>query len=257
MTFQHALLRRPAPSLVKGITTANLGIPNFDLALQQHEIYQRALQSAGVETTLLPALPAFPDAVFIEDAAVLAGHCAILARPGAETRRGEASELAPDLALRFAHFEQIHAPGTLDGGDICEVDGHFLIGLSARTNLAGAEQLALYLKRHEFSNQLIDMRAFAAGLHLKSALNYLGDGIFLVDERLKALPELVGRRVISVPVSEAYAANCLRVNDCVLVPEGFPQTLTAIDAAGIKTIVVDVSEYRKLDGGLSCLSLRW
>lgn len=260
MTFRQALLRWPAPSLAKGITTANLGLPDFDLALQQHQAYQRALQSAGVETTVLPALPAFPDAVFIEDAAVLAGECAILTRPGAATRRGEAAALAPDLALHFSHIEQIQAPGTLDGGDICEVEGHFLIGLSARTNLAGAEQLAQLLERHGFSSQLIDMRSWDAVLHLKSALNYLGDGVFLVDERLRDLPELVDRRVITVPLSEAYAANCLRINDIVLVPEGFPQTLSAIDAvdaAGMKTSVLDVSEFRKLDGGLSCLSLRW
>lgn len=257
MTFKHALLRWPALSLVNGITTANLGLPNLDLALQQHQAYQRALQSAGMETTVLAALPAFPDAVFIEDAAVLAGNCAILTRPGAVTRRGEVAALAPELTLRFAKIEQIQAPGTLDGGDICEVDGHFLIGLSARTNLAGADQLVQFLERRGFSSQQIDMRAMDAILHLKSALNYLGDGVFLVDERLKDLPMLRERQVITVPLAEAYAANCLRINDIVLVPAGFPQTLSAIDATGIKTSVLDVSEFRKLDGGLSCLSLRW
>lgn len=257
MTFSQALLRRPAATMVAGITTAALGLPDYQLALAQHHQYDLALQAAGLTTTVLEALPDFPDSVFVEDCAVLAGSLAVLTRPGAGSRRGE--ELAIRAALEgiFSQVLQIEAPATLDGGDICQIDDHFLLGVSARTNRAGAEALAALLTEKGFSSEPVDITSWSGILHLKSAINYLGDGMLLVDERLARHPAIARYKRILVPQQEAYAANSLRVNDRVLVPAGFSLTQKKISQAGLRTVSLNMSEFQKLDGGLSCLSLRW
>lgn len=257
MIFQHAITRLPAETFAQGISSALLGIPDISLALTQHRGYVSALQQAGLNCVLLPSLPEFPDSVFVEDDAVIAGESVVITRPGADSRRGETLEMTPVLACFFEHIERIHAPGTLDGGDICQIDGYFIIGVSQRTNLAGANQLADLLRRQGFTADLLDIRGIPGILHLKSAVNFLGQQTILVDPRLKEHPLLQNFRRLIVPIEEAYAANCLRVNDLVLVPDGFPQTLSLVREAGFRTQLVAVSEYQKMDGGLSCLSLRW
>ena len=182
---------------------------------------------------------------------------AILSQPGAISRRGEAAEILPVLAEYFERIYQIDAPGTLDGGDICKVKDGYLIGLSARTNLEGAQQLAAIFNHFGYRSELIDIRPMQGVLHLKSAVNYLGEGMLLLDPRLVEKYSFEGYQQLVIPLEEAYAANCLRMNDLLLVPHGFPQTLELVTVAGFDTLLLDVSEYRKMDGGLSCLSLRW
>ena len=257
MNFRHAITRLPAHTFSQGISSSNLGQPDIDLANVQHQSYVAALQKAGLDCFVLPASPEFPDSVFVEDTAVVTGDFAIISRPGADSRRGESYEMTVEVEKFFQNIEQIQAPGTLDGGDICMADNHFFIGISHRTNPAGAQQLADIVNKYGFTSEFIDIRQMAGILHLKSSVNYLGDDTLLLDPRMQNHPEFQRFRRQVVPADEVYAANCLRVNEVVLVPAGFPGTLDILDKAGFHTVVVDVSEYQKMDGGLSCLSLRW
>lgn len=257
MNFTHAITRKPGNSFPYGITTAALGKPDLELALTQHNQYCADLVQLGVKVDVLPALELFPDSVFVEDVAIVEPDFAVLTSPGAIPRRDEAQEMLPVLELHFKRIYQIEGNATLDGGDICKVDDVYYLGLSARTNLEGVQQLAAILNLFGYRSVLIDIRPLESVLHLKSAVNYLGDHTMLLDPRLAKLDEFADFNRLIVPLEEAYAANCLRINDGVLVPFGFPQTLELVTNAGYDAMLLDVSEYRKMDGGLSCLSLRW
>lgn len=257
MNFQYAITRHPAHTFSQGISTANLGKPDIDLAIVQHQFYVAALQKAGLGCYILPASPDFPDSVFVEDTAIVTSDFAVISRPGADLRQGEINEMTVELANFFQNVDRIQAPGTLDGGDICLAGNHFFIGISHRTNPVGAQQLADIVNRFGFTSAFVDIRQMAGILHLKSSVNYLGDEALLLDPRMQNHPEFQRFRRLIVPADEVYAANCLRVNAVVLVPAGFPGTLEILNKAGFYTVVVDVSEYQKMDGGLSCLSLRW
>ena len=257
MNFRHAITRLPAITFSQGISAANLGQPDINMAIAQHQSYVAALQNAGLGCYVLPASPDFPDSVFVEDTAVVTNDFAVISRPGADSRRGEIDEMTLELANYFQKIDRIQAPGTLDGGDICMVDKHFFIGISQRTNPAGAQQFADKVNRFGFTSEFIDIRQMVGILHLKSSVNYLGEETLLLDPRMQNYPAFQRFRRLIVPADEVYAANCLRVNEDVLVPDGFPGTLEILDKAGFHTVTVNVSEYRKMDGGLSCLSLRW
>lgn len=257
MNFRHAITRLPAHTFSQGISSANLGQPNIDLATLQHQSYVAALQNAGLRCFVLPASPDFPDSVFVEDTAVVNNDFAVISRPGADSRRGEIDEMKVELENYFQNVDQIQPPGTLDGGDICLAGNHFFIGVSHRTNPAGAQQLADIVNKSGFTSELIDIRQMAGILHLKSSVNFLGEDTLLLDPRMQNHPAFQRFKRLIVPADEVYAANCLRVNEVVLVPAGFPGTMEILDKAGFHTVTVNVSEYQKMDGGLSCLSLRW
>ena len=257
MNTTQALLRLPGENFAQGLTQSGEGAPDPALALVQHQHYRAALEALGVALTVLPADPRHPDGCFVEDTALLTARGAILTRPGAPSRRGETDAIEAALKPDFPDLARIDAPGTVDAGDVCEADGHFLIGLSARTNEAGATQLAGLLGDLGYRSDLIDIRAVKALLHLKSGITYLGEGRLLATRDLPQHPALAAYERIDVPPAETYAANALRVNDRVLVAAGYPQTHAAIEALGFETLMLQMSEFRKLDGGLSCLSLRW
>ncbi|PKN84324.1 MAG: N(G),N(G)-dimethylarginine dimethylaminohydrolase [Chloroflexi bacterium HGW-Chloroflexi-8] len=257
MHFTHAITRLPADTFSQGISTANLGKPALQKAVEQHEDYVRALQLSGLTCMVLPPAPTFPDSVFVEDTAIVTNNFAVIARPGAQSRLGEIDEMTTILRYHFSKVHQIQEPGTLDGGDVCQVEGHFFIGISARTNQNGANQLAEYLKMHAYSSEIVPICEFSGILHLKSAVNYLGEETLLVDPRLADHSAFQKYRRLVVSLEDAYSANCLRVNEVVLVPSGFPKTLELVQKAGFQTTELDASEYQKMDGGLSCLSLRW
>lgn len=257
MKFTQAITRTPPQSYLHAITTAELGQPDLECAQQQHNQYCQILEQAGLQVRILPALEAYPDSVFVEDTAILEPDFAVLSQPGAISRRGEAAEMLPTLKDSFDRVYQIEGYGTLDGGDICKVEDRYYIGLSARTNLEGAQQLAAIFNHFGYPSELIDIRRMQGVLHLKSGVNYLGDDCLLLDPRMVEQYHFKGYRQLIVPLEEAYAANSLRINDLLLVPDGFPQTLELVQQAGFDTQLLDVSEYRKMDGGLSCLSLRW
>lgn len=252
--FSRALLRKPSQSMVHGLSGAGLGVPDHRQALRQHEAYAAALVACGLDLTVLDADENFPDSVFVEDTAVLCEKVAVIARPGAPSRRGEEDAVAGTLAKFFDRLERITAPGTLEGGDVLRAGGHFYIGISARTNEDGARQLAAILTANGYEATLVPLSHV---LHLKTGMAYLENNNLLAAGEFIAHPQLQGFAITAVSDEEAYAANALWINGRVLVPAGYPRTLRTVAAAGYETMPVDVSEFRKLDGGLSCLSLRF
>ena len=240
--------------MVDGISNASLGLPDYQQALVQHADYVDALEECGLQVTVLPADENFPDSTFVEDPAVVTRNCAILTNPGAPTRNLETRALSTALRKFYTEIETIGAPGTLEGGDVMMVGDHFYIGLSERTNVAGAEQLIAILEKHEMHASIV---ALSEVLHLKTGLGYLEDNNLLACGEFLLKPEFQQFDLLPVEPDEAYAANSVWINGSVLVPAGFPKTSAMISSAGYLVREVDVSEFQKLDGGLSCLSLRF
>jgi len=261
MRFTRAIVRPPGGNFAHGLTSASAGPPDLEEALGQHRRYCDALRGCGLELTSLEPDLRFPDGTFVEDAAVVTARGAILTRPGAPTRIGEIDSVGGALDAFFAHKLGIAAPGTVDGGDVCEIDGHFLIGVSARTNDAGAGQLAQHLRQLGYSASIVDIRASKTLLHLKTGIAYLGEGVGLVGAGIeRELAPMSGfgiRELIAVSAEESYAANCVRVNESVLMPAGYPRIAAALRERGFRPLLLEMSEYKKMDGGLSCLSLRF
>lgn len=242
--FQNVIVRRPCRAMVEGITSnPQLGKPDYEKALQQHDTYIEALKQCGVKVTILPADERYPDSCFVEDPAVITRKCAIITNPGAASRNGEKDKI-----------EYIKAPGTLEGGDVMMVGDHFYVGRSARTNEEGIRQFVAILKKHGLSGSEVTLEEV---LHLKTGVNYLENNNMLVSGEFVTKPEFAGYNRVEIPEEEAYAANCIWVNGTVIVPMGFPAVEKAVRELGYPVILVDTSEYRKLDGGLSCLSLRF
>lgn len=257
MRFSRALVRPPAVTFADGLTRVDLGVPSVALALEQHATYCRALEACGLALTTLPADPAYPDSCFVEDTAVLLPEGAMLTRPGADSRRGEVEGVRAPLANAWPALARITEPGTLDGGDICEAGRVVFIGLSPRTNADGAAQLAQWLRGLGYEARLVSIHGIDTILHLKSGLSWLGDGRLLVIEALAGRPELADFECVTVDAEELYAANAVRVNDHVLVAAGFPRVEARLRALGYSTIALDMSEFEKMDGALTCLSLRF
>jgi len=261
MQFTRAIVRPPARNFAAGLSSAAEGPPDIDRALEQHARYVAALRDCGLSITCLEPDAAHPDGTFVEDTAIMTGRGAMLMRPGAPSRAGEVRSMAQCLKGFYPELPAIAAPGTVDGGDICDADGHFLIGVSARTNEQGAQQLAEQLSHWGYTASRIDIRANPALLHLKSGIAYLGDGLWVLDggigDDLRAQGGIAARDPILVSPAEAYAANCVRVNDTVLMAAGYPELRAALARRGCRVVLLEMSEFRKMDGGLSCLSLRF
>ncbi|MGA9563898.1 MAG: arginine deiminase family protein [Candidatus Korobacteraceae bacterium] len=255
--FGHAIGRRPGRNFAEGLTSAELGAPDVALALAQHESYCRALEDCGLELLRLPPDLKHPDSTFVEDTAVLTSRSAILTRPGADSRLGEVAAIHKAIQPFYSGIHGIQAPGTLDGGDICEAGAHFFIGLSYRTNEEGARQLAQFVAADGFTSSTVDIRGMHSILHLKSGIAYLDNNVLVVMDELAGREEFRGYDVIRVASHESYACNCVLVNDRVLVPAGFPRLHDELTRRGYLPLALDMSEFRKMDGGLSCLSLRF
>jgi len=255
--FTRAITRTPGENFAQGLTTKDIGKPEYQKALAQHNKYWEALQSCGLDVLLLEAAIEFPDSTFVEDTAVLIRECAILTRPGAASRAGEIARMKPVLEEYYTNFESITEPGTLDGGDICEAGKHFFIGISERTNEAGARQFAEIVGRYGYSSDLIDIRDMSDILHLKSGIAYLNDGDLVIINSLAKHTAFKDFNHIRVLSQENYAANCVLVNGTVLIPAGFESLADAIVKAGYSILSLEMSEFEKMDGGLSCLSLRF
>jgi len=252
--FARAITRSPSYSFADGLTAAGLGAPDVALARRQHDAYVEALRHCGLEVEVLPAIEGFPDSTFVEDAAVPFEEVAVLCRPGASSRRGEVAAIESAVAAHFEHVATIAEPGQLDGGDVMVVEREVFVGLSGRTDDNGVAQLSAILTPHGYTVTGVTVEG---GLHLKSDVAYLGDGDLVVTGPLSDDPALGRFRRIELPENESYAANCVRINDHVVLPDGFPKALALIEARGYDPVVVDVSEFQKMDGGVSCLSLRF
>jgi dimethylargininase len=252
--FKNTIVKTPGESYINGLTTSDLGKPDFEKALQQHQAYIEALKKCGVEVNVQPCNSDYPDSTFVEDTAVLTPEFAVISNPGASSRNGEILEMEPVLKSYYEKTYSIQSPGTLDGGDVLQIEDHFYIGLSDRTNLEGAEQLKQILESENYKATIVKLEKF---FHLKTGISYLGNQKIIVAGEFVDHPDFNEYEKIIVPPEEEYAANCIRVNDYVIIPSGYPQTKQKMNDAGYQTIELDMSEFRKLDGGLSCLSLRF
>ena len=254
--FTRAIVRRPASNFAEGLSTTGLGTPNNKLALELHDAYCTALEQCGLTLDRLAPDPNYPDSTFVEDTAILTERCAVLARPGAPSRAGEVISMRDVLSTLFPSLLAIQAPGTLDGGDVCEAENHFFIGISERTNEVGTRQLAEILGSFKYTSSFVDIRGVKGVLHLKSGLAHLGEGRLAVIEALANRTEFRDYDLVPVASDEEYAANCVMVNDRVLLAAGYPKFESRLRGLGYETIALDMSEFQKMDGGLSCLSLR-
>jgi dimethylargininase len=255
--FKNAIVRTPGENFDGGLTRADLGKPIYEKVLQQHAAYCRALEQCRLKLVTLPPDRQHPDSTFVEDAAGLTPGAAILTRPGAKSREGEVAEIGTALVPFYKVLQQIEAPGTLDGGDICDAGTHFFIGISQRTNPEGALQLAALLAAQGFTSSAVDIRKMDSILHLKSGIAYLEENTLVLMEEMADLEQFRGYKIILASPDETYAANCVRVNDHVLFPAGYPKLETRVQRQGFKTLPLEMSEFAKMDGGLSCLSLRF
>lgn len=253
--FSKIIVRRPTQNFAKGLTTAGLGEPDMAVTLAQHDAYIAAFKNLGLDVTVLPALDEYPDSVFVEDTAVMlpGKDFAILSRPGADTREGEAQHM--EAALReHGDVHVMQAPSTLDGGDVLLIDDTFYVGVTARTNRAGFEEFRDVVKKHGYKAVAVPLEG---GLHLKTEVTEPVPGLLIMTERLMGRPEFDGFKAITTPAGEDYCANMLRINGTIIMPDGFPQSYEIMEKHGLPIVRLDMSEYRKMDGGLSCLSLRF
>lgn len=231
-----------------------MGIPDYNKALRQHQNYIAALKICGLKVYVLEADENFPDSIFVEDVALLTPQCAIITNPGAPSRKGEIAGMEIVLKKFYSHIEKIQAPGTVEAGDIMMVGYHFYIGLSARTNANGAQQMIEILEKNGMSGSVVSLEKV---LHLKTGLAYLENNNLVACGEFLSKPEFQKFNIIEIDEAESYAANCIWVNGKVIIPNGFPNAKKKIESAGYETAEVDVSEFQKLDGGLSFLSLRF
>lgn len=255
--MKYAIARRPGATFADGLTSVDLGKPDVEKALLQHGRYCEAFERCGVQMTVLDADLRYPDSTFVEDTAVVVGARAIISRPGASSRRGEAAEMRRTLARFFDTMNEIVEPGTLDGGDICQADGHVFIGISQRTNEEGARQLSQFLAAEGRTSSRVEVRKVPGLLHLTTGMSYIGNRLILAIADLAKDEAFADYDVIAVDPDENYAANCLAVNGKILVPVGFPRIAASLNERGLAVETIDMSEFRKQDGALSCLSLRF
>lgn len=253
--FDSALVRTPARSVVNGLRAGERGDPSYDGVVREHDAYVAALRAAGVEVTVLPPLEAFPDSVFVEDPALVFSEGAILLRPGAAARAGEVAEIGPALRGIFDTVLELPASGFADGGDVLVTPKGVMVGLSARTNRAGAEALLACLRQLGHRGGIVETPAGV--LHFKTDCSLLDEESVFSTRRLARSGVFDGFRQILVPEGEEAAANALRVNDVVLVAAAFPKTIAMLDGLGYRVVPVEATEIGRIDAGLSCMSLRW
>lgn len=252
--FNRAIVRTPSRSVVDGLRAIDIGAPSYEGVLREHADYVRALEGLGVKVETLPALDAFPDSVFVEDTALVFTDGAILLRPGAPTRRGEAAEMAATLKHNFDRVLRLE-DGTAEGGDVLFTPRAVFIGASARTSVAGAAALVSLLA--QLGLQGVVVNTPPGVLHLKSDCSMLDEETVLCTSRLAAAEPFPGLRLLLTPEGEEGAANALRIQDDVLLSQAYPGTAELLARAGYRVTPLATAEIAKIDAGLSCMSLRW
>lgn len=252
--FSHAITRRPSASIINGLRAEDIGVPDLDQMLADHAHYVATLKRTGAKVIELPPLDAFPDAVFVEDTALCLPQGAILMRPGAPSRMGEVAEMEPALRAVYDDVREITGPGHIEGGDILVTGREVLVGRSDRTDAAGVAELAEIVA--EWGHALREVFTPPGVLHFKTDCSLLNEETILSTKRLDASGCFEGYRVLHVAEGEEAAANSIRFNQYVLCPAGFPRTAEMLDTAGFDVVTINNSECAKLDGGMSCLSLR-
>lgn len=252
--FTRAMVRIPCSNICDALTTVDLGQADYSLALAQHAQYIEALRACGLEVIVLSADPDYPDSTFIEDMSLLLPECAIITNPGAPSRKGEVTAVKAALKEIYTKIEYIFDPGTAEGGDVLKVGSHYFIGISERTNREGAEQLIRILNRYGKTGSMVELEK---ALHLKTGVAYLENNNLVACGELIEKPEFQKYNILPIAEDESYAANCILINGTVLLPRGFPKAKETIENAGYPIMELEMSEFRKADGGLSCISLRF
>jgi len=253
--FTHALCREPARSVTNGLRLEDLGNPDFDLLCQQHEDYIAALKIAGVTVNIMPAREPYPDSVFVEDAALILDGTAILLNPGAQSRAGEPAALIEDGARFFKSVLMPEFSGPIDGGDILVFDDIILVGMSKRTSEAGADELAKAVE--PFGYSLRKARTPKEILHFKSHCSLLDGRTAIATESLARSGCFEGFDVVTVPEDEPQGSNVIRVNDKIIMSAEAPKTIALLKANGFDVLPVPTTEVAKIDGAVSCCSLRY
>lgn len=258
MLFTKAIVRTPAPSVVNGIDDyADEGKPNYQLALKEHQDYVALLQKLGVTVTTLQPLDDFPDSCFVEDPAVVFDDFAVITNPARDTRQRERELIKPAIK-QFYNDKQIFEitrPGTLEGGDVMPVDNDMVyVGLSARTNQAGIDQFSKIAAKFGKTVKAVPVKQV---LHLKTGTTYMGNNKLLVAGEYIDSPYFKDFDQLKVPAGENYAVNCINTGNGVIMPAGFPGVKKILKENGFTTYETNMSEFSKIDGGLTCLSLRF
>lgn len=254
--FTYAITRKPAASITRGLRAVDTGTPSLALMLQHHADYVAALRSTGAVVVELDPLEDFPDSIFVEDTALCLPQGAVVMRPGAPTRLGEAAAMAPHLRALYGQVRQITGTDSfIEGGDILTTETEVLVGRSARTNAAGIAELAAKLA--DWGHVVREVITPPGVLHFKTDCSLLDAETILSTARLDASGCFKGYRVIHTAEGEEACANAIRFNDLVVMPAGFPRTLDRLVTAGYAVQEISNSECAKLDGGMSCLSLRF
>ena len=253
--FTRAITRRPAASVVNGLRAEDVGTPDLTRMLADHAHYVATLKQTGADVIELPALEDFPDSVFVEDTALCLPRGAVMMRPGAPSRMGEVDEMEPALRKLYADVRRINDPGHVEGGDILVTGREILVGRSDRTDGAGVAELAGIVA--DWGYRLREVFTPPGVLHFKTDCSLLDGETILSTKRLDASGCFDGYRVLHTAEGEEAAANSIRFNQFVLCPAGFPRTARMLSNAGFEVVEINNSECAKLDGGMSCLSLRF
>ncbi len=252
--FRRAIVRRPGQSIAGGLRAVDAGNPDPARFDAEHRAYIRALQQAGVAVEILPAREDFPDSVFVEDTALCLAAGAVILRPGAATRTGESRAMDKILEPWFDDLRRVEA-GFIEGGDILVTEKEIIVGLSARTDRAGAGRLRDLVSDWGYAVRILETPP--AILHFKTACGLIDEETILLTGELAALNFFEGYRTLTVPRNEQAAANAIAVNGRVFVSAGYPETADLLAAAGYRVVALDTFEAAKVDGGLSCMSLRF
>jgi len=253
--FTHAVCRSPGESVSDGLRQGNSENPDPSLFQTQHAGYVKALEQSGLSVTVLPPLEEFPDSVFVEDPVLMVSDTAIILRPGAASRRGEADAMRSSLSAHASSIIELPGDSSIDGGDILMSDDQALVGLSERTSTDAAHALDRVLT--EFGYRTRTVHTPADILHFKSDCGLLDENTIFISQRLKDIDELQDFRIITAPDGEEAAANIIRVNDYVIMNSGFPRSQELLSESGYKVLTVDTTMAALLDGGLSCMSVRY
>lgn len=253
--FTRAITRKPAASITEGLRAEDIGTPDLEQMLAAHAHYVETLKKTGAEVIELPPLEDFPDAVFVEDTALCLPQGAVLMRPGAPSRMGEVAEMSPTLHRVYDDVRRIEGPGHIEGGDILVTGREVLVGRSDRTDEQGVEELRNIIS--EWGHTLREVFTPPGVLHFKTDCSLLDGDTILSTKRLDDSGCFEGYRVLHTAEGEEAAANSIRFNQFVICPDGFPKTAEMLDKAGFEVVQIDNAECAKLDGGMSCLSLRF
>jgi dimethylargininase len=252
MTDLIAITRQVSPAINQCELT-HLERQPIDLkrAQSQHHEYEEELRSLGVEVISLPPLPDLPDSVFVEDAAIVLDECAIITRPGADSRKPETEFIAQVLSP-YRKLSRIQSPATVDGGDALVVGRTMFVGTSSRSNQAAIEQMQAILNPLGYEVRGV---VVSGCLHLKSAVTQVGENLLLINPAWVQTDDFPGMEFVEVDPSEPYAANAVMISSTVIYPTAFPKTRARLQAAGLKLILVDASELAKAEGAVTCCSI--